>query len=266
MERRLALITGASAGLGAAFARLLARRGYDVALTARRLERLDALAAEIRDAAGVRAITIAADLADPAAPEAILQALAAQGLQPDALINNAGYGLGGTFADTRWEDQQRFLQVMVTAPCELAHRVLPGMVERRFGRIVNVASLAGLVPGAAGHTLYAASKSLLIKFSQSLHLETGPAGVHVSALCPGFTYSEFHDVNGTRERVSTATPGFMWMQAEPVVEAGWRAVEANRAVCVPGAVNKTAAAIAKLVPEDLVLAILASQGPRFRRT
>jgi hypothetical protein len=265
MDRRLALVTGASAGIGAAFARIFASHGYDLALTARRAERLETLAEEIRLRWGVETLTVAEDLADPAAPGRILDQLAANGRVVDALVNNAGYGLPGGYAATAWADQQAFLQVMVTAPCELAHRTLPGMAERRFGRIVNVASLAGLAPGAAGHTLYAASKAFLIKFSQSLHLEAEAAGVHVTALCPGFTYSEFHDVNGTRAQISASTPPWLWLGADEVAAAGYEAVEANRPVCVPGAPNKALAAFAKLIPDDWGLALMASQGPRFRK-
>jgi len=264
MSRKLALVTGASAGIGAAFARLLAARGYDLALSARRVGRLGALAAELGERHGVEALIAPADLADPAGPSRILQAIAARGRDVDVLVNNAGYGLPGGFVQTAWAEQQAFLQVMVAAPCELAHGVVAGMVERRFGRIVNVASVAGLLPGAAGHTLYAGAKSLLIKASQSLHLEVAPHGVHVSALCPGFTYSEFHDVNGTRARVSAATPKWAWLQAEAVVAAGWGAVEANRAVCVPGLAYKLICGAAKLVPDSLALAVMRRQGPRFR--
>lgn len=266
MDRRLALVTGASAGIGAAFARILASHGYDVALTARRTDRLEQIADEIRLRYGVETLTVAADLAQPEGPGQILDHLTAHGRTVDALVNNAGYGLPGTYADTRWSDQAAFLQVMVTAPCELAHRVLPGMVQRRFGRIVNVASLAGLVPAAAGHTLYAASKSLLIKFSQSLSLEVANEGVHVTALCPGFTFTEFHDVNGTRAMVSAATPPWLWLGADEVAAAGYEAVEAGRAVCVPGAPNKAIAAAAKLLPDEWGLALMASQGGRFRKT
>ncbi len=208
---------------------------------------------------------MAADLAEPDAPGQILDYLTAHGRAVDALVNNAGYGLAGSYGDTRWEDQKAFIQVMMTAPAELAHRVLPGMVHRRFGRIVNVASLAGLVPGSAGHTLYGATKAFLIKFSQSLHLETVSQGVHVTALCPGFTYSEFHDVNGTRAQISASTPPWLWLGADEVAAAGYEAVEANRAICVPGAPNKAIAAVSKLIPDDWALALMASQGPRFRK-
>lgn len=265
MDRRLALVTGASAGIGAAFARIFASHGYDVALTARRADRLEALAEEVRLRWGVETLTVSADLSLPEGPGQILDHLTAHGRHVDALVNNAGYGLPGSYAETRWRDQQAFLQVMVTAPCELAHRLAPGMVQRRFGRIVNVASLAALIPGAAGHTLYAASKSFLVKFSQSLHLELAAEGVHVTALCPGFTFSEFHDVNGTRAMVSASTPPWMWLGADEVAAAGYEAVEANRAVCVPGAPSKAIAAVAKALPDEWGLALMASQGPRFRK-
>lgn len=265
MARRLALVTGASAGIGAASARIYASHGYDVALTARRADRLESLAAEIKLRSGVEAYALSADLAEPGGVDAVLAGVAQQGREIDALINNAGYGLPGTYDATRWEDQAKFLQLMLTSVCEMSHKVLPGMVERRFGRIVNVASLAGLVPGAAGHTLYAATKSFLVKFSQSLHLENLQTGVHVSALCPGFIYSEFHDVNGTRAQVSQGVPEWMWLGADEVAAAGYEAAEANRSICVPGAPNKAIAAIAKVVPDDWALALMASQGSRFRK-
>lgn len=264
MDRRLALVTGASAGIGAAFARILADHGYDVALTARRGERLERLAEEIRLRSGVETLTVEADLADPEAPGRILDHLTAHGRVADVLVNNAGYGLPGAYADTRWADQRDFLQVLLNGPCELAHRVLPGMLERRFGRIVNVASLAGLVPGAAGHTLYGAAKGFMVRFSQSLHLETEGTGVHVTALCPGFTWTEFHDVNGTRARTEAFVPSWMWLGADEVAAAGYEAMEANRPVCVPGAPNKAIAALAKLIPDEWALALIAWQGPRFR--
>ena len=265
MDRKLALVTGASAGIGAAFARILASHGYDLALTGRRIERLDALAEEVRLRYGVETLTVAADLSEGEAPGTILDHLTAHGRTVDCLVNNAGYGLPGTYGETLWREQADFLQVMVHAPCELAHRVLAGMQQRRFGRIVNVASLAGLIPGAAGHTLYAASKAFMVKFSQSLHLETAGNGVHVSALCPGFTFSEFHDVNGTRALASASTPEWLWMGADEVAAAGYEAMEANRPVCVPGAPNKAIAAIVKAIPDEWALALMASQGGRFRK-
>lgn len=265
MDRKLALVTGASAGIGAAFARILAEHGYDLALTARRADRLETLAEEIRHRFGVEILTVPADLAEPEAPGQILDHLTAHGRSVDALINNAGYGLTGTYAETLWSDQAAFIQVMMTAPSELAHRVVGGMRERGFGRIVNVASLAGLLPGSSGHTLYGATKAYLIRFSQSLHVELAADGVHVTALCPGLTWSEFHDVNGTRAQMSTAVPPWMWQGADEVAATGYEAVEANRAICVPGAPNKAIAAFAKAIPDDWALTLMASQSVRLRK-
>jgi uncharacterized protein len=265
MTRRLCLVTGASAGIGQAFARIFASHGYDVALTARRGERLEQLAEEIRLRYGVETLAVPADLADPAAGAHLIETLAANGRVVDALVNNAGYGLRGDYAATSWEEERAFLQVLLIAVCELTHRLLPGMIERRFGRIVNVASLAGLTPGAPGRTLYSATKSFLVKFSESLHLETRDQGVHVSALCPGLTYSEFHDANQTRESLERLTPDWLWLGADEVAAAGYEAVEANRIICVPGAPNKAIAVLAKLAPEDWAMALMGREQRRIGR-
>ncbi|MEM9225359.1 MAG: SDR family oxidoreductase, partial [Pseudomonadota bacterium] len=226
-ERKLMLVTGASAGIGAEFARQYAARDWDIALVARRADRLEELARELEDAYKVAAIVITQDLAKPQSVDTILQEIAEAGRHVDGVVNNAGYGLPGTFFNTSWADQAAFLQVLYTAPIELVHKVLPGMADRGFGRIVNVASLAGYTPGSNGHTLYASVKSGLIKFSESVNAEAKAAGhddIHCTAVCPGFTWSEFHDVNGTREETSKM-PDWMWMQAEPVVRAGIVACE-----------------------------------------
>jgi short-subunit dehydrogenase len=266
VSARLALVTGASSGIGAALARVYASHGYDLALTARRDDRLHALADEVRLRYGVDSLVIPADLSDAESPEQVLSAIAANGREVDALVNNAGYGLPGSYAASRWEEQRALLQVLVTAPCEFAHKLLPGMIERRFGRIVNVASLAGLVPGSRGQTLYGPAKALLMRFSQALHLETQGTGVHVSALCPGLTYSEFHDVTGTRAQVTDATPTWLWLGADEVAQAGYEAAEANRPICVTGAPNKAIAALAKIIPDEWGMALMSTQAGRFRET
>jgi short-subunit dehydrogenase len=264
MTRKLCLITGASAGIGAALAREFAAHGWDLALTARRKDRLTDLAEELKARFGVDSLTIAADLTKKTAPKAIVKAVADAGRQIDGLVNNAGYGLPGTFTEPSWKDHEQFLQVMLNAPLELCYLTLPQMRERKFGRIINVASLAGHLPGSSGHTLYGADKSFLVKFSESLNLENLDHGVHVSALCPGFTYSEFHDVNDTRPMVSKM-PNYMWQTAEEVAKSGYLAVEKNVAVRVTGGVNKTIAAIAKLLPDPLARAWMKSQSSKFRR-
>jgi short-subunit dehydrogenase len=264
-RRPLSLITGASSGIGAEFARQLAALGHDLVLTARRTERMEALAVELRAAHAVDITVLPFDLADPSAPQRLCEALEQRGLQVDWLINNAGYGVPGTFVANDWKTHADFLQVLMTAPTELAWRVLPGMRERGHGRIINVASLAGHVPGPAGHTLYAASKAYLIKFSQSLCLENQAAGVHVSALCPGFTWSEFHDVTGTRDKMNKL-PGFMWLTAAEVVRQGIVAVERGDAVYIPGRVNRTIKRVVQLMPDRLAMWLSARESKRYRNT
>ncbi|WP_114241893.1 SDR family oxidoreductase [Dyella sp. C9] len=261
--RPLTLVTGASAGIGAAFARDLAAHGHDLVLTARRTERLETLAQELRSAHARTVTVLPADLADPAAVSQLCDALQARGLAVDWLINNAGYGVPGTFESNDWPVHEAFIRVLMTAPTELAWRLLPGMRERGYGRIINVASLAGHVPGSAGHTLYAASKAYLIKFSQSLALENRHLGVNVCALCPGFTWSEFHDVTGTRPLMNKL-PAFMWQTAEAVVREGHDAVEHGDVVHVTGGVNRFIKGMVKMLPDRLTLWLSGRESKRYR--
>ena len=260
---RWALVTGASAGIGAAFARELALRGLNLVLTARRRDRLDQLAAELTASHAIQVECIAADLADPQAPAQLCAEIARRGIAVDMLINNAGYGLPGHFHAQPWPAHAQFLQVMVSSPCELVHILLPGMQQRGYGRIVNVASLAGLIPGSSGHTLYAASKAFLIKFSQSLALENARHGVNVCAVCPGFTYSEFHDVTGTRNIVSKM-PNWMWLSAAEVARQGADAVDGGEAVFVTGRVNRLIKALVKLAPDRMSLHFVQKRSKNFR--
>ncbi|HVZ29807.1 MAG TPA: SDR family oxidoreductase [Asticcacaulis sp.] len=265
MARRLVLITGASSGIGLSFARTYAGHGWDVVLTARRQERLETLADEIRLRFGVEAHVIAADLSEPSAPEVLQQGILALGRTVDGLVNNAGYGLPGGFVGNTFEQHKALMQVMWLAPVELTHRFLPGMIEQRFGRIVNVASLAGFLPASPGDTLYGPIKAGLIRFSQSLHLEVRDHGVHVSALCPGFTYSEFHDAKGAGAKLSKAAPQWIWLGPDEVAREGFIAAEANRACCVPGAPNKAAAAALKVMPDDWIMEFASGQLRKMQR-
>ncbi len=258
-----ALVTGASAGIGKAFAEVFAKYGFNLILTARREDRLQALATELAAKHRVKVEVVAADLADPTAPGRLVAEIKARGLQVDALVNNAGYGVPGTYAGTKWEDQRAFVEVLVTAPCELAHRLLPDMVARKRGYIINIASVAGMIPGSAGHTLYGAAKSFMVQFSRSLHLENEGNGVNVTAVCPGFTYSEFHDVTGTRAQVSKMPP-YMWMMADTVAEEGYQAVMRNKAVHVNGWVNKFIVLLAKYLPDSVGLMIMRVRSKEIR--
>ena len=263
--RRTILITGASAGIGAALARVCAARGYDLILTARREGPLQALAHELTAAHGVAATVIPADLAALDAPARLVEAITARDLSVDGLINNAGFSRTTGFLTTDPSDHAAMIRVMLTAPVELSRLLLPGMVARGWGRVLNVASLAGQMPATGGDTLYGPIKSFLIKASQGLWLETRGTGVHVTALCPGYTYTEFHDVNGSREQVSSAYPKWMWMDADRVARIGWDAVEANRPRVTPGFANIVLAALGGLLPDTLALKMVGGHARRLDR-
>lgn len=260
---RTCLVTGASAGIGAAIAREYAQRGWDLALVARREEPMIELAQALRKEFGTTSHIFPTDLTVPGATDDLLARIAAKNVTIDGLVNNAGYGHPGHYLDSLWADHDAYIQLMLSVPSEMSYKFAKGMKERGFGRIIHVASLAGHVPGSKGHTLYAGIKSYLIKFAQSLNLELEPHGVHVTALCPGFTYSEFHDVNGTRGSVSQL-PDMMWMEADEVAEQGVEACERNKAVFIPGRVNKSIALLCRLLPDSISETILRRNSEKFR--
>ena len=260
--RPLALVTGASAGIGEAFARAYAARGYDLALVARRADRLEALATELIAAHGVEAFAVPADLALFDAHKPVLLAVAERGRHVDVLVNNAGFGIAQGYTGVPWERQRDFLMTLVVACCGLAYGVLPGMAERGRGSIINIASLAGFSPGVKGNTLYPGAKSLMIKFSESLAAEYGPQGVKVTALCPGFTTTEFASQAGIQE-IMDKEKRQLSQTAEEVAAIGIKANERGRVVVVPGLHNKIAAVLLKRLPEALVRAIIASASAKY---
>ena len=263
-SRPVVLITGASAGIGAALARVYAEKGWDLILTARREPALQALADELART-GAASTILTEDLADPAAPRRLFDAIRSRGLTVDGLINNAGYSRTAGFLNTDPSDHRAMTQVMLIAPTELARLFAPAMVERGHGRILNIASLAGQMPATGGDTLYGPIKSFLIKASQGLHLELRGTGVHVTALCPGYTLTEFHDANGTREQVSSAYPAWMWQTADHVARVGYEACEANRPKVTPGVMNNLLAGLAKHLPDRVALRMVGGHAKRLKR-
>lgn len=262
--RPVVLVTGASAGLGAALARTYAEHGWDLVLTARREAPLNALADEL-SRTGATTTVLTDDLADPAAPRRLLDSVLARGLKVEGLINNAGFSRTAGFLNTDPAAHAAMIRVMLSAPVELARLFAPAMVERGYGRILNVASLAGQMPATGGDTLYGPIKSFLIKASQGLHLELRGTGVHVTALCPGYTLTEFHDANGTREQVSTAYPAWMWQTADHVARVGYEACEANRPKVTPGVMNNVLAGLAKHLPDRTALNMVGGHAKRLKR-
>jgi short-subunit dehydrogenase len=260
--RRLALITGASSGLGQAFARAYAARGLDVALVARRGERLQALAGELAAAHGIEALAIVADLSVASAHQPVMAALAERGRVVDVLVNNAGFGIPQSFTGVPWARQNAFLMTLVVTACALAYEVIPGMVERGHGAVINVASMAAFSPGVAGNTLYPGAKSLMLKFSQALDAEYRAKGLKITALCPGFVRTEFATAAGIQDIIDSS-PRLFWQSAEVVAESAIAANDRGKIVVIPGWHNRLAAALLRGLPEPLVRAIIMAGSAKY---
>ncbi|MDN5781493.1 MAG: SDR family oxidoreductase [Luteimonas sp.] len=259
-SRGHALVTGASSGIGQAIAREYARRGVPLVLTARREDRLQQLADELRPLVPVQLLP--ADLADPAAPRALVAELESREIAIRILVNNAGYGVPGRYPAHDWQVHVDFLQVMIRATSELTWRLLPLIRDSGAGRVLNVASFAALMPAADGQTLYAPAKAFLVKFSEALSLENADRGVQATALCPGFTRSEFHDVTGTRARMRV--PARMWLDAARVARDGIDGNERGQVLVIPGWRYRLSYALARHLPHRAALALMARNSHKVR--
>ena len=247
-----ALVTGASSGIGRELARGLAARGHAVVLIARREQRLKAVAEELTARHGVRAEPIVGDLTDRTLRAGLPDRLAALGLRVDVLVNNAGFGVGGPFHESRLDYELQMLRVLCEAPLELTRRFLPSMVERRSGAVLNVASTAGMqpLPHSAG---YAAAKAHMLSFTESLHAEVRRHGVSVTALCPGPVDTELFDRN---DHPVERLPRPLWLQADRVAAAGLEGLDRNRRVVIPGAMIRAGSPVMRLTPRGLSLRLV----------
>ena len=240
-----ALITGASTGIGRDFARLCARDGYDLVLTARSQPDLEALASEVRGQTGRGVLVLPKDLADPAAPEQLFQELNRADLSVEVLINNAGFGLLGRFWELDTREQVNMIQVNITALTELTRLFLPGFIERRGGAILNVASTAAFQPGPL-MSVYYASKSYVVSFSRAIHNEASDFGVRVTCLCPGPTQTEFHKRAGaSNTKLFTAA---RMMESAEVARIGWNALKAGKPLVIAGGLNRMMAFLTRFAP------------------
>ena len=237
---RTALVTGASSGIGESFARVLAARGTDLVIVARRADPLDELARELVERYRVAVEVLAVDLTDPGRRAEIEGRLRSDPVE--LLVNNAGYGAFGAFAQMPLDEQLAQIELNVTALVRLTHAALPGMVERRRGGVLNVASMSGFAP-SPGSATYGATKAYVAAFSESLHSEVAGRGVHVTALCPGFTRTE-----------DDVPANLLWLRRDDVARAGLDAVAAGRALCIPGMQYKAAFPALRLVPRPLLRA------------
>ena len=244
-----ALITGASSGIGEAFACRLARDGVELVLVARREDRLQALAARLRSEHGIEVHVLPGDLADPGTPARLLRSIHELGLEVDLLVNNAGYGLRESMYDMSIEELHDFMQVLLRSWVDLVHGVLPGMLSRGNGRIINVASVASYL-SVTSRSLYGPIKAFILQWSKTLHQDLASRGVNTTALCPGYTQTEFFDVNGARDRVQRV-PKMLWLKPEAVVDQALRAVDRGRPVCIPGFLYRCICRFAPLLPARL---------------
>jgi short-subunit dehydrogenase len=248
-----ALITGASSGIGLELASLAAQDGHDLVLVARQRERLESVGRGLEEEYGVRVSVLAKDLADPSAPAELWRGLAERGIGIDALVNNAGFGVYGFFAQTSVDRELEMIQVNVAALTHLTKLILPGMLARRRGRILNVASTAAFQPGPI-MAVYYATKAYVLSFSEALASECARSGVTVTALCPGPTRTEFEGRAGSPEEIMARKKGFV-MGAPEVAREGWRGMKAGKRVVIPGLRNRLLVLSERAIPRHLVTAI-----------
>lgn len=240
-----ALVTGATAGIGYSYAQLLATQGFDLVLVARDLPRLNKVAKEFSKIYGIKTECLKADLTKPAQLAKVEKRLASTTKPIEVLINNAGFGIKDNFMDSSLIKEQELLDVLVTAPMRLTHAVLPQMLKRDSGAIVNVSSVASFIAGGT----YSAAKSYLTVFSEYLHTELRGTNIKVSALCPGFTRTEFHARGKMR---MTGLPNYMWCSTDQVVKKSWRYVKAGKVICIPGWQYLILSTIARIAPRPIV--------------
>jgi short-subunit dehydrogenase len=258
---RAAIVTGASSGIGEQFAGILSRRGYPVVLVARSADRLDELAARL----GPQAHPLPTDLSDRSARAALPDRIAQLGLTPDILINNAGLSTLGLVAKSVPEQEVNLVEVDVAAVVDLCSRFLPGMVDRRRGAVLNVASVAAFGP-LPGQAAYGGAKAFVLSYTHSLRGELRGTGVSATALCPGPVDTGFGDAAGfKKEEAEAALPQVMWVAADKVAQAGIDGLAAGKAVVIPGRVNRIAAELFRVAPPESLLPLLIRGHPAFKR-
>lgn len=242
-KRPVALVTGASSGLGVEFVRQLAAKGYDLCITARRLDRLKKLKKEIEEEFSVNVMTCKADLSVPKGVDTILSDLKKKRLHIDFLVNNAGYGHFDYFSNRPFDDWEKMIVTNCLSLMRLTRELMPYMVSQKKGFILNVASVAGFM-SIPFYAIYSSTKNMVLSFSEALHSELEETGVHISALCPGPVLTEFFDVSGMP---LDKNPSFLLTTSELNVKQGLAAVEKNRAVVVPGFYNKVLIFLTRLL-------------------
>lgn len=243
-----ALVTGASSGIGRDFARLLAEHHHDLVLVARRTDPMKHPAAELESAHGIRATVIGADLADPGTPARLEAELAGSGVDVDVLVNNAGYTMDGHFLSYRWEEHEAYVRVMAVAPSELVHRFLPGMLGRGFGQVINIASVAGIMPATPFNALYGPSKNYLVVLTRSLATEYGRAGVTFTVCCPGPVTDTAIIDSGHGKAWARFT--FILSSPRQVTEKAYAAAQSGKPLQLVGAATRSVSIYNRLLPTN----------------
>src|SRR6476619_5557046 len=258
--RPITVITGASAGIGEALARVFSRHGHELALVARREDRLQELADEIAATGARRPIVITCDLLAPNAARQIGDALASQGAEPQFVVNNAGFGLVGLATARDRGEQLQMIDLNVRVLTELSIAFVDSLARHRGG-LLNVGSMAGFLPGP-GMAVYYATKAYVLSFTEALHSELAPRGIKVAVLCPGPVPTEFADRAGLSK--SAMGPSFLIQSAEQVAEAGYRGLMDGRRTVVPGAINKLATFLIRIIPRSVILSFVDHRQKRRR--
>ena len=240
-----ALVTGATAGIGESFTRLLASKGYDLVLVARDKKRLQERATSLSKKYKINVEVLQADLSVPTQLARVEKRLSNSKKPIEVLVNNAGFGIKDSFLVSSIEDELLLIDVLARAPMQLMHAVLPQMISRDSGTIINNSSVASFIAGGT----YSAAKSYLTVHTESLHTELSKTNIKISVLCPGFTHTEFHQRGKMK---MSGLPNFMWLEADRVVAESWQAAQAGKAICIPGWQYKILSTIARFGPRPLV--------------
>jgi short-subunit dehydrogenase len=243
-----ALITGATSGIGASFARKLGEKGYNLYITGRRIEVIEKLAYDIRKKYNVKVLVILADFTVPQEVDNLLKKI--ETVSFDFLINNVGFGHEKKFFDDTYEKQYEMIEAHINSFCEITHIVAKNMKKNKNGNIINVSSLAGFAPTSFNH-LYSSTKSFITTFTESLHLELAPLGIKVQALCPGFTRSDFHKSLNIKEKTFKNRGLVRWMDSDKVTELSLKSLDKKGGLYIPGWSNKIIYTIVKLLPRRL---------------
>lgn len=250
MDKQIAVITGATSGLGMAYARLLARMGADLLITGRRKERLLSLKAELEDKYAIRVKTVVADFNHPQQFEGLLSDIDKLEVV-SLLVNNAGYGCRDGFFEKDYKEQENMLRVHITAATRIIHRVVPKMIRNNGGQIINVASLSAFLPDPFNY-FYNSTKAFLVSFSESLHIDLCRSNIKVQALCPGFIKTEFHSRMGQSNKVGGWKEKLLWMNPDEVVASSVKSLSRNQVICVPGIVNRIIYRFIKVLPKRVI--------------